>query len=270
MTISIVTVTYNSASTLVDTIESVLSQTYKDIEYIVVDGKSTDNTMDIVRSYEPRFLGRMRYVSESDKGIYDAMNKGIRMATGDVVGILNSDDFFTHPYVIEEVARQFQNPDVEAVHGDVHYVCDQQPDTCVRYYSSANFNKWQMRFGIMPPHPSFYCRRSLYERYGGYDSTFRLGADFEFVHRLLYHEQVTMQYVPQDFVTMRVGGVTSSGLKSYYHGMLEHHRALKQNQTFHCYPLLFLGLMYKGTQMMWGRLSRWKFTGLNRHRQSKK
>ena len=137
--------------------ESVLRQTHKDIEYIVIDGKSSDNTMDVVRDYEHLFGGRMHYISERDKGIYDAMNKGIAMATGDVVGILNSDDFYTSDDVLEQVAKVLSDTGIDAVYGDVHYVYNEQLDKCVRYYTSRPFHRSWMRFGFMPAHPSFYC-----------------------------------------------------------------------------------------------------------------
>ena len=166
MKISVITATFNSGKTVRDTIESVLRQTYKDIEYIIVDGQSKDDTLEIVRSYESQFGERIRYVSEPDKGIYDAMNKGIAMATGDVVGILNSDDFYTSNNVLEQVAKTLSDTNIDAVYGDVHYVNDDHLDKCVRYYTSRPFHRSWMRFGFMPAHPSFYCRRSVYERYG--------------------------------------------------------------------------------------------------------
>ena len=145
MKISIITTTYNSGATLRDTIRSILSQTYQDIEYIVVDGASTDDTLTIIQEYEPQFDGRMRWVSEKDNGLYDAMNKGIRMATGDVVGILNSDDFFTSPDVLERVAGAFREESgPDAVYGDIHFVNPDNLNRCVRYYSSRLFRSWLM------------------------------------------------------------------------------------------------------------------------------
>ena len=147
-----------------DTMESVLRQTYHDYEYIIVDGASSDGTMDIVRSYEPRFKGRMRYVSEPDQGIYDAMNKGFSLATGDVVGLLNSDDFYTSVDVLQTIAGNFLLGEMDAIYADIHYVKNDDVSKCVRYYSSAIFRRPLMRFGFMPAHPSFDCRRAVYER----------------------------------------------------------------------------------------------------------
>ena len=145
MKISVITATFNSGKTLRDTIESVLRQTYRDIEYIIVDGASRDDTLDIIREYEPRFGGRMRWISEPDRGIYDAMNKGIGMATGAVVGLLNSDDFYTDECVLERVAAEIM--DVDAVYGDIHYVDDGDLTKCVRYYSSKGFRRWKIVWG---------------------------------------------------------------------------------------------------------------------------
>lgn len=149
MKISIITATYNSSATLRATIRSILSQTYQDIEHIVVDGASTDDTLTIIQEYEPQFDGRMRWVSEKDNGLYDAMNKGIRMATGDMVGILNSDDFFTSPDVLRQVAEVFQKePNLNAVYGDIHFVNPDNLSRCVRYYSLSAFRPWRMRLGF--------------------------------------------------------------------------------------------------------------------------
>ena len=178
MKISIITVTFNSATTVRDTIESVLKQSYPNTEYLIVDGASKDKTVEIVKEYEPKFEGRLHVISEPDKGIYDAMNKGINMATGDVVGILNSDDFFTSDDVIARVADAFaKENDIDAVYGDIHFVKDENLQKCTRYYSSKSFRPWLLRFGFMPAHPSFYCKRSIFEKYGLYDLQYRTSSD---------------------------------------------------------------------------------------------
>ena len=242
MKISIITATYNSGATLRDTMESVLRQTYCDFEYLIIDGASRDNTLDIVKSYEPKFGGKLRYVSEPDRGIYDAMNKGIAMAKGEVVGLLNSDDFYTSPDVLEQVAKVMADADIDAVYGDVHYVHEGHLDKCVRYYTSRPFHRCWMRFGFMPAHPSFYCRRSVYERYGTFDLSYRVAADFENLLRLIFVHRIRTRYIAKDFVTMRTGGASSSGMQSHKQIMRDHLRALKQN---HVYSNLFLlGLRY--------------------------
>ena len=240
MKISIITASYNSAHTLRDTMESVLRQTYTDYEYIVVDGASKDSTVDIIREYEPRFGGRLRWVSEPDRGIYDAMNKGIAMATGDVMGLLNSDDFYTSDDILSTIAREFSISDaLDAIYGDVHYVDEKDITKAVRYYSSSAFTRKRMRMGYMPAHPSFYVRRECYEKYGAFDTSYRVAADFENLLRLIYVNEISTRYVPKDFVTMRMGGASSSGLKSYKRIIQDHFRAYQNNGVSPNYILYF-------------------------------
>lgn len=213
--ISIITVTFNSAATVRDTIESVLKQEYPNIEYLIVDGASKDNTMEIVKEMEPYFQGRLHYVSEPDKGIYDAMNKGIKMAKGEVVGILNSDDFFSSDDVIALVADAFSSDeDMDAVYGDIHFVKDENLRKCTRYYSSKYFKPWLLRFGFMPAHPSFYCKKNVFEKYGLYDLQYRTSSDFEMMVRLLGKYKIKTTYLQMDFVTMRAGGESTAGFES--------------------------------------------------------
>ena len=215
MKISIITATFNSATTLLDTMESVLRQNYHDFEYLIVDGASKDNTIEIVKDYLPRFEGRLRYISEPDKGIYDAMNKGIRMATGDVVGILNSDDFFTSDDVLSKVVEAFENDgNIDALYGDIHFVKDENLKKCTRYFSSRFFIPWLLRFGFMPAHPSFYCKKAIFEKYGLYDLQYRTSSDFEMMVRLLWKYRIKTMYLNMDFVTMRAGGESTAGLAS--------------------------------------------------------
>lgn len=240
MKISIITATWNSGATLRDTMRSVLDQTYQDFEHIIVDGLSKDNTLDIVRELEPQYNGRLRYISERDKGLYDAMNKGIGMATGDVIGILNSDDFYTANDILEQVVKNIG--DVDAVYGDIHYVDDSDLSKCVRKYSSKGFRRWKMRLGFMPAHPSFYCRRRIYSQYGLFDLDFRVAADFEQLLRLIFINRIVTRYIPTDFVTMRTGGASSSGFQSHKRIIKDHILAYKKNGVYSNY--LFEGLRY--------------------------
>lgn len=218
MKISIITATYNSAATIRDTLESVLNQTYKDIEYWIIDGASADGTMDIVCGYEEAFGGRLHWISEPDKGIYDAMNKGIERATGDVVGILNSDDFFTSNDVLAVVAETFNNEkEIDAMYGDIHFVKPDNLKKCVRYYSSKMFRPWLIRWGYMPAHPSFYCKKGIYDKYGLYSLDYKICSDFDMMVRLLYKYRIKTKYVSKDFVTMRTGGISTS---KFSHRML--------------------------------------------------
>ena len=245
MKISIITAAYNSAPTLGDTIKSVLGQTYRDIEYIIVDGKSTDDTLDVIMQYEPLFNGRLKWVSEKDGGIYDAMNKGFKMATGDVVGILNSDDFYTSVDVLQTIAGNFLLGEMDAVYADIHYVKNDDVTKTVRYYSSAIFRRPLMRFGLMPAHPSFYCSRAVYEKYGGFDTSYSIAYDFENLLRLIYIHRIKTKYIKKDFVTMRVGGASTAGIRSRQMIMKEHLRALRAHGVHSNIFLLSLRYFYK-------------------------
>ena len=227
MKISIIVATFNSGQSLENTFRSITEQQFKNWEILVVDGQSTDNTIDIVKEYEARFGGRLKWLSEPDRGLYDAMNKGLAMATGDVVGILNSDDFYTSDDVLERVAREIE--DVDAVYGDIHFVNPENLSKCVRYYSSRSFRPWQMRFGFMPAHPSFYCRRHVYQALGAFDLQFKVAADFEQLLRLIYVNRISTKYIPMDFVTMRTGGASTSGLQSHKAILRDHLRAYRKN-----------------------------------------
>lgn len=229
MRISIITAAFNSGATLRDTMESVLSQSYSDFEHIIVDGASKDNSLDIVREFEPRYEGRLKWISKPDNGIYDAMNKGIALASGDIIGILNSDDFFTGPEILSKVAAAFNDNGVDAVYGDIHFVNDDDLSHCVRYYSSRRFARWQMLFGVQPAHPSFYCRSSIYRKYGSFDTSFRVAADFEHLLRLIYINHIKTCYINTDFVTMRTGGASTNGLRSHLRILRDHYRAYRKH-----------------------------------------
>lgn len=243
--VSIITVTYNSAATIEDTIKSILAQTYPHIEYIIVDGLSSDNTVDIVKKYEEQTEVRLRWISEKDKGMYDAMNKGIKMATGDVVGILNSDDFFTSDDVIKRMVKAFDDKSVDAIYGDIHFIRDGQPDRCVRYYSSKRFTPGRLRFGFMPAHPSFYARRAVFERAGLYRTDYKIGADYEMMVRLFLIHHCKAVYLPIDFVTMRMGGASTSGLQSKLQLIKEDVRACRENGIYTNIFFISLKFLFK-------------------------
>lgn len=232
MKISIITAAYNSAKTLEGTLQSVLSQTYHDIEHIVVDGGSTDGTQDLIKRFEPLYGGRLRWISEKDNGIYDAMNKGLRMATGDVVGILNSDDYFTTPDVVAQVAETMADKTLDAVYGDIHFIRDGQPGKCIRYYSSKLFRPFCLRFGFMPAHPSFYCRREIFSKAGLYKTDYKIGSDYEMMVRLFMVHKIKARYIPYDFVTMRTGGASTRGMRSRMQLIKEDIRGCRENGVY--------------------------------------
>ena len=229
MKISIITVTYNSVNTVADTFDSVLRQTHEDIEYVVVDGASTDGTVDVIRRYDTLFGGRMKWVSEKDKGIYDAMNKGIAMATGDVVGILNSDDYFTSNDVLSRIVPYFDDKETDAVYGDIHFIRNDNPQKTIRYYSSRWFHPRWLRFGFMPAHPSFYLRREVYARCGPYRTDYKIGSDFEMMVRLFIIQKIKAKYIKMDFVTMRTGGLSTRNFHSRMTLVKEDVRACREN-----------------------------------------
>lgn len=219
MKISVITATWNSGKTIGDTLRSVLNQSFTNVEHIIKDGGSKDDTLEICKSFEQKYYtdgdkGRtINILSDNDKGIYDAMNQGIEAATGDVIGILNSDDFYTSDDVLARVAEEFEkNPELEAVYGDIHFVKDENLKKCTRYFSSRYFRPWALRFGFMPAHPSFYVRREVYDKYGLYDLDFRTSSDFEMMVRLFVKEKIRAKYINKDFVTMRAGGESTAGL----------------------------------------------------------
>jgi len=212
MKVSIITVTLNSAATLATTMESVRRQDYGDIEHILVDGASRDTTVDIIRSY-PHVA---RFISEPDQGLYDAINKGIRLATGDVVGILNSDDFFPSSSIVSRVAEELRTRQVDAIFGDVAFVRGDNLDRIVRLYSSGKFHPRQFAWGYMPAHPSFYVRRRCYQDFGLYQTDYRIAADYELLMRFLHRHHVSYAYVPLTMVHMRTGGVSNKSIRSRY------------------------------------------------------
>ena len=246
MKISVITVTFNSATTVRDTIESVLRQEYQDYEYLVIDGGSKDNTIDIVKEYEPKFGGRMRWISEKDKGMYDGINKGIRMATGDVVGIINSDDFYHRTDIFSIISKSFEeNPGVQAIYGDVRFVKPDNLDKTVRYYSCKHWRPWRFRFGFMPAHPTFFTYKENFEKYGYYQYDYHIAADYELLVRHLYTYEVPSKYVPVDFMKMRTGGRSTNGWKANVLLNREIVRACEENGIWTCMPLLFLKYFIK-------------------------
>lgn len=261
MKISVITATWNSGKTVKDTIESVLHQTYTDVEHIIKDGGSKDDTMAICLDYMKRFYyspdasdsreKTMKIVSEKDGGIYDAMNKGVKMASGDIIGILNSDDFYTSEDVLQKVAEEFEkDSSLEAVYGDIHFVNPENLNKCTRYYSSSYFRPWLLRFGFMPAHPSFYVRREVYEKYGLYDLQFRTSSDFEWMVRLFDKNHIKAKYLPMDFVTMRDGGESTAGLEAKRKVNSDIVGSLRKHGIFTCGAFKYVRYVVKGFELM--------------------
>lgn len=225
MKISIITVCFNSSKTIEKTFQSILNQTYNDIEYIVIDGGSTDSTLDIIKKYKKNIAS---FVSEPDKGLYDAMNKGIKLATGDIVGILNSDDIYTDEKVLENVARFHENNNVEVSLGNIIQLTNY--GKVVRTYSAKKWIPNNLKTGFMPPHPSLFFKRELFEKYGYYHLDFVSGADYELIVRFFLKNNVLWKYSNITTTAMLIGGISTSGLSSYIIISKEICKALKKNE----------------------------------------
>ncbi|MBW8015809.1 MAG: glycosyltransferase [Planctomycetes bacterium] len=226
MKISIITVCFNSAATIEDTIKSVLSQDYSDIEYIVVDGKSTDPTLEILAKYRDRIS---RHISEPDSGIYDAMNKGINLASGSIIGFLNSDDIYANKEVISKVAQVMQTKDIDCCYGDLEYVAENNPNKIVRRWKSQPYHDSLFRKGWHPPHPTFFVKRSAYYTYGVFDLSYNIGADYELMLRFLQRYNLRTKYIPNILVKMRCGGISNRNLYQIIKANIECYRAWKKN-----------------------------------------
>lgn len=226
LTISIITVCYNSSETISETIASVASQRYDKREHIIVDGASRDKTMDIVKSAP----SVSQYVSEPDKGIYDAMNKGIKMATGNIIGLLNADDFYADETILTQVATAFQDSAVQACYADLVYIDKTNPSRLVRYWKSKPFSTGLFKKGWMPAHPTFFVRREVYEKLGDFNLDFPRQADFELTMRFLEINKIKSVYIPKIWVKMRTGGASNNSLKGIIKGNFEAYRACKLHQ----------------------------------------
>lgn len=220
MKISIVTVCYNSDKTIETTILSVKKQTYKNLEYIIIDGGSQDNTLNIVKKYDSVFNDNMQWLSEPDNGLYDAMNKGIKMATGDVIALINSDDLFCDERALEKVMKVFaDNPKIDSVYADLFYVSQNDTDKIVRKWITGRQRKFNL--GWHPAHPTLYLKKEVYEKFGFFNLNFKLAADFELMLRFFDKNNISSIYISEAFVKMRLGGETNKNFKNIYKQNLE-------------------------------------------------
>ena len=234
--ISLITVCYNSQATILDTLNSVMEQDYPCIEYILVDGQSTDGTLELVEPY----LGRIsHFISEPDNGIYDAINKGIRLATGDVLGLLHADDTFGATTILSKIAQTFEHSQADCVYGDLVYVSRDHPDQVVRYWKSGLYQPSRLRFGWMPPHPTFYTKRVNFEKYGLYDPTYKIAADYDLMLRFLGRFSLQAAYLPIVIVKMKTGGVSNRSIKHLITKSKEDLKALRSNKIGNIYSLIF-------------------------------
>lgn len=223
--ISIVTPAFNSAATIRDTLESIGNQDYPDLEHIIVDGGSKDETLKIVAEY----LHVSKVISEPDQGLYDAMNKGVKMATGEVVVVLNSDDFYTHAQVLSRVAVKLEETWADTLYADLEYVDPENTARVVRYWKAGNFHPNNFQRGWMPPHPTFFVRRHLYEQLGCFNTSLRFSADYELMLRFLLKNKVSTCYLPEVTVRMRAGGASNANWRNRFRANLEDRQAWKMN-----------------------------------------
>lgn len=237
MKISLITVVYNNANTIERTIQSVLNQTYSDIEYIIVDGFSKDGTTDIIKKYQSQID---IFISEKDSGMYDALNKGLSVATGEVVGILNADDRFASNEIIEKIANHFKtNPAIDCVIGDIAFVDEINPEKIKRYYSSAKFQPSNFAWGFMPAHPTFYCKRHHFAELGGYKLNFDIASDYELLIRFLKVHKLRFNYIKLLMVRMNLGGKSTKGIQSTFKINKEIRMACRMNGVYTNYLMLY-------------------------------
>lgn len=226
MKVSIITATYNSAKYLIDCIDSVRSQDYHDIEHIIIDGRSTDDTLSIIRRNESHIS---TWISEPDRGMYDAINKGIALATGDIIGILNSDDMFASADVISQIVKCFKETGTDSVYGDLVYVHPEDTGKIFRYWKGLPYNRGRFKTGWMPAHPTFYIKRELIEKNGPYESHYFTAADYEFMARYLYLLKVSSFYLPRMIVKMRNGGISNGNIYRRLRANRRDYLAMKKN-----------------------------------------
>lgn len=233
--ISLITVCFNASSTIERCIQSVISQTYKNIEYIIIDGASTDATDQIVNQYG-NYISR--FVSEPDQGLYDAMNKGIMFATGDIVGMLNADDFFPDNSVLEEIAAVFDDKNVHILYGDLDYV--NHLGKIFRKWRSGRYTSGKFNWGWMPPHPTFYCRRELFSKYGFYSLYYGTAADYELMLRFIHKHHINAFYLEKVMVRMKSGGVSNKNIGTRVKGLFNDFRAMRNNGISVSFVTVFL------------------------------
>ena len=258
--VTLITACYQSAAVIRTALESVLAQKGVDLDYLVIDGGSTDGTVDIVREFEPKFAGRMRWLSEKDAGMYDAINKGIRMAQGEFVGILNADDVLAADDVLSRVVAAFDaDPALDGTYADIRFVTDSASAPCVRhtelralptvrYCSGRHFRPWQFRFGVQTAHPSTFFRRSCFDRWGLYSLDYGMYSDFDLLCRFIWRNRARMRYLPLCTTVMRTGGASTDGWRTTIRINRADRRALRANGCWTCYPLLYARYLFK----IWG------------------
>ncbi len=250
MRVSLITGVLNAKDTIGDTIESIVHQSYPAIEYIVIDGGSKDGTIEIVNRYKNKIAA---FISEPDNGHFEAMNKGLKMATGEIVGFLHADDFLVDGQVIAKVVAAFKATGADCVWGDLVYVDRRDPRKVVRYWRAGEYKKGLFTQGWMPPHPAFFVRRAVYEKYGDFNTRLRISSDYEIMLRFLHKHQISSFYLPEVLVRMRVGGISNRSLKNLMRKSMEDYRAWKLNGLKGGMHIIFLKNISKIPQFFTGK-----------------
>lgn len=232
MKISIITATYNSARTLEVCMDSVLQQSYKNIEYIIIDGDSKDDTLNVIKSKAEKYPSIV-FISESDKGIYDALNKGISKATGDVIGFVHSDDFLADDQVISKIVKAFESETIDGIYGNLHYVQFEDTNKIVRNWASQTFYPRLLKRGWMPAHPTLFLKKELYAEHGQFNLDYKIAADYDFILRIFKQEHYTFKYLPFTITKMRVGGASNRSLKNLFQKTKEDFKAASTNEISH-------------------------------------
>jgi len=227
MKVSIITATYNSQETVLDTIDSVATQTYDNIEHIIIDGKSTDSTLLIIKENSDKIS---KIISESDNGIYDALNKGIKNATGDVIAFMHADDIYANNTIIEKVVKLFNEKQTDSVYGDLQYVSKNDTNKVIRFWKSEEFIFSKLKKGWMPPHPTFFVKKEIYNKFGYFDTSYRIAADYDIILRFLGKHKISTSYLPEVMIKMRVGGESNKSIENIIKKMREDVKALKKNK----------------------------------------
>lgn len=247
MKVSLITVVYNGEKYLDQCIESIVNQSYSNLEYLVIDGGSTDSTLSIIEKYKASIT---YFISEKDKGMYDALNKGIRMATGEIIGILNADDMLASKDVIQNIVRQFKSSHAEGVYGNLNYINPNHSNGIVRKWISKPFKKKDIELGWMPAHPTLYLKKELFERFGYYSLNFGTAADYELMLRFLYKYEIKTSFLNELIVNMRIGGMSNASYKQRYHAMINDYKAIKINLMPNPLLTLFLKKISKVSQFL--------------------
>jgi glycosyltransferase len=237
MRVSIITTVFNGQENIRETIKSVLDQEYRNIEHIVIDGNSTDGTLEVIADYKDRIA---KMISEPDQGIYDALNKGIQRSSGDVVGILHAGDLYAHDKVLKRVVEGFESQNVDSCYGDLQYVKKDNIHKVVRYWRSSEYRQGKFRLGWMPPHPTLFVKREIYEKYGVYNQKFRIAGDYELMLRFLERYKISIFYIPEVLIKMRWGGISNRSVKNIFWKSCEDYKAWKVNHLNGSFSTIFL------------------------------